>query len=323
MKTVAIRRPVSGARLGITLPAVPLRSAACFIPPRTSGAQQRRRRGRLKPGVKRSETPGHVGKQYFQPLKRGDGKRMLKVTLVERQTMPSQYHLELFEERNRSVMFFLSFDVTTHLRNLRFTHRERAISFLPRESCGFSERSRNPAGRIRLQFTDEFRDRFVMPQFRENVNVIGSSIHDYRDAIFRADSPAKVLMNSRTDGSRHPRLATLCRKDDVIEEIAIGGTHRNAPFRRPSSGALIFSNDTPGVPLRSTPSCSFAALHCRLYSAAPSALSSIRRCPQRQRRAGLEPGAKRSAAPGSRIKIIENPWQGVAENAARISASAQ
>jgi hypothetical protein len=39
----------------------------------------------------------------------------------------------------------------------------------------------------------------------------------------------------------------------VIEEIAIGGTHNNASFRRPSSGAFVFLDHTPGVPLRSTP----------------------------------------------------------------------
>jgi len=269
--------------------------------------------------------------------------------------MRPQDHLEFFNKRNRSVMFFLSFDVTTHLRNLRLAHRERAISFLPRESCGLSKRSRNPPGRIRLQLTDKFRDRFVLPQFRENVNVIGSSIHDYRDAIFRADSPAKILMNSRTDGSRHPRLATLCREDDVIQEIAIGGTHRNAPFRRPSSGALICSDDTPGVPLRSTPGFipphpsgavilvapsstwraesnqrprregvkPFIPPHC---SGAPilDASGSTWRAEfnQRRRREGLKPRAERSGAPGNRGIHIIKPLKGVVENVARISASA-
>jgi hypothetical protein len=72
----------------------------------------------------------------------------------------------------------------------------------------------------------------------------------------------------------------------VIEKVAIGGTHRNAPFRRPSSGASVSLHITPGVPLRSTPSCSSAALHCRLYSAEPSALFSVRTAAQRQRRSG-------------------------------------
>jgi hypothetical protein len=196
-------------------------------------------------------------------------------------------------------MFFLPLDVATHLRRLRLTHRERAISFLPRESCGLSKRPRNPAGRIRLPFTDKLRKCLVLSQLRQDVNVVRRPVNNYRDPVFVADRPADVLMNSRTDCSRHPRLATLCRKDDVIEKVAIGGTHRNAPFRRPSSGASVSLHITPGVPLRSTPSCSSAALHCRLYSAAPSALFSVRPAAQRQRRAG----------------------HGVAENVARISAS--
>jgi hypothetical protein len=160
-------------------------------------------------------------------------------------------------------MFLPPLDVATHLRNLRLTHRERAISFLLRESCGLSKRSRNPPGRIRFQLTDKLRERLVLPQFRENVNVIGSSIHDHRDAIFRADSPAKILMNSRTDCCRHPRLATLCREDDVIEEIAIGGTHRNAPFRRPSSGAWLFFDITPRTAASGTRATSALLRRCR------------------------------------------------------------
>jgi hypothetical protein len=39
----------------------------------------------------------------------------------------------------------------------------------------------------------------------------------------------------------------------VIEQIAKGGTHNDANFRRPTSGALVFLDSTPGVPLRSTP----------------------------------------------------------------------
>jgi hypothetical protein len=97
----------------------------------------------------------------------------------------------------------------------------------------------------------------------------------------------------------------------VIQKIAIGGTHTEGPFRRPSSGALFFSNDTPGVPLRSTPSCSSAALHCRLYSAAPLALFSVRPAAQRQRRDRLKPGAGRSQAPGNRhIRIFTTPDTG-------------
>jgi hypothetical protein len=296
------------------LPAVPLCCTAGFIPPRPPGAGQRRRRDRLKPGVQRSETPGHGCKQYSQALTRGAENGALEVTLVERQTMRAQDHFEFLNKRNASMMFFLSFDVTAHLRRLRLTHRERTISFLPRESRCLFKRSRNPAGRIRLQLTDSFRNRFVLPQFRQDMNVIGSSIHDHRDAIFRANSPADVLMNSWTDCSRHPRLATLCRKDDVIEEIAIGGTHRNAPFRRPSSGASVWLHITPGVPLRSTPSCSSAALHCRLYSAAPSALFSVRPAAQRQRRDRLKPGAERSGAPGKRgIHVFEPRTRGGGE----------
>jgi hypothetical protein len=56
-----------------------------------------------------------------------------------------------------------------------------------------------------------------------------------------------------TDCGRHPWFAALRRKNDVIEQIAIGGTHTEGPFRRPCSGASLFLDNTPGVPLRSTP----------------------------------------------------------------------
>jgi hypothetical protein len=173
--------------------------------------------------------------------------------------MRPQDNFEFLNKGNRLMMFFLSFDVTTHLRNLRFAHRERAISFLPRESCGVAKRSRNPTGRIRLQLTDKFRECLVLPQLRQDVDMVRRPINNHRDSVFVADRTAQILMDPWSDCRRQPWLSVLCRKDNVIQEIAIGGTHRNAPFRRPFSGALIFSNDTPGVPLRSTPG--FIPLH--------------------------------------------------------------
>ena len=49
--------------------------------------------------------------------------------------MRLQQNLELLEERNASMMFFLPLDVPMHLGQHRLTHRERAISFLPFESA--------------------------------------------------------------------------------------------------------------------------------------------------------------------------------------------
>jgi hypothetical protein len=93
----------------------------------------------------------------------------------------------------------------------------------------------------------------------------------------------------------------------VIQKIAIGGTHSGGPFRRPYSGAMSCLHTTPGVPLRFTPSCSSAPLHCRLYSAAPPALFSIRPGIQRRRRAGLKPEAKPCGAPGNREIQFSKP----------------
>jgi hypothetical protein len=150
-------------------------------------------------------------------------------------------------------MFLLVRDVTMDPRHLRLAHRERAISFLPRKSRGAFERSRDPARRIRFQFADDLGDRFILPQFRQDVDMIRRSINDQGDSLFTANCAAEVLMNSGTDCRGQPRLAALGRKDNMIEQIAIGGTHMAAPFRRPWSGALFFLHNTPGVPLCSTP----------------------------------------------------------------------
>jgi hypothetical protein len=176
-----------------------------------------------------------------------------KVTLVEWQPMRLQESLEFIEERNASMMFFLPLDVAMNLGDLRLTHRERAVSFLPRKPRGIFQCSRNPTGRVRLQLPDGFRNRLVLAQFRQDVNVVGSSVDDQRDSAFITDCTAEVLMNSGTDCGRQPRLTFLGREDDVVEQIAMGGTHSDADFRRPSSGALVVLDTTPGVPLRSTP----------------------------------------------------------------------
>jgi hypothetical protein len=184
------------------------------------------------------------------------------------------------------VMFPLPLDIATHLRNLRFTHRERAISFLPREGGCLFKRSRNPPGGIRFQFTDCSRERFVLAQFRQEVNVIGSSVYDQRDSAFASDRAAQVFVDSRPDCRLYPRLSTLGRKDNVIQEVAIGGTHTGGPFRRLFSGALLFVDTVPGVPLRSTPRFSLShPLGAWLD--------------QRRRRSGVKPGVERSGAPGN------------------------
>src|SRR5438445_689840 len=139
--------------------------------------------------------------------------------------MRMQDDLELLEKRNRSMMFLLSLNVTPNFRNLRFAHRERAVTFLPRESRDVWKGPRNPARRVRLQFANKFGERFVLPQLRQDVNVINGSVNDQRDSILFANRPTEVLMNPGTDRRREPRLPVLCRKDNVIQKIAIGGTH--------------------------------------------------------------------------------------------------
>jgi hypothetical protein len=69
----------------------------------------------------------------------------------------------------------------------------------------------------------------------------------------RREGAAEVLVDTEADCGSQPRLTVLGRKNNVIEQVAMGGTHSAGPFRRPSSGAALFLDHTPGVPLRSTP----------------------------------------------------------------------
>ena len=176
-----------------------------------------------------------------------------QVTLINGQPMRPQQNFELLEKRNASVMFFLSLNVTAHLGHLRLTNRERTVTLLPRESRGILERPRNPGRRVSLDLANELRDRLVLPQFGQDMNMVRGSVHDQRDSVFTANGATEVFMNAWTNSGRQPWLATLRRKDNVIEQIAIGGTHTEGPFRRPCSGAALSLHHTPGVPLRSTP----------------------------------------------------------------------
>jgi hypothetical protein len=306
---------------------------------------QRRRRAGVQPGVQRSGTPGHYRSKFSNPWQGVTENRIaLKVSFVKRETMRLQENLKLLEERNASMMFLLSVDVTAHLGRHRLTHGERTISFLPCESRGF-ERSRNPAGGIRLELADKFRDRLVLPQFCQDVNVIGCSVDDHRDSFFVANRAAEILMRPRADFQRQPGFASLGREDDVIQQIAIGGTHSEGDFRRPLSGAFVVRDNIPGVPLRSTPgfssdapsgcfaltgtgentigvplrstpgSNSGAPSECccalRIERSRMATLLSLRSAPKARRTAA------RSAAPaklrGTRPPKFPNPCQGVTE----------
>lgn len=244
-------------------------------------------------------------RKFANPWQGVTDRAALKEPFIKRQPMRLQESLELIEERNASMMFFLPLNIPMNFGQLRLTHRESAISFLPLESGGPFECSRNPTRGVRLQLANELRDRLVLSQLRQDVNVIGSAVDDQRDSVFVPDCTAEILMKSGTDCGRQPRLASLGRKNDVIEQIAIGGTHSNADFRRPSSGALLFLDDTPGVPLRSTPGFS---------SGAPSgcyrAVGVLPSAPEARRNTARSEAQRNS---GDRSTKSSNPCQGVAE----------
>ena len=97
MRSSTIRRPVSGALImygADDIPAVSLRYTAGSIPPRLRRlvvsraiVVQRRRCAGLKPGVKRSETPGMRLANIFNPWQGVAENGALKITFIKRQTM--------------------------------------------------------------------------------------------------------------------------------------------------------------------------------------------------------------------------------------------
>jgi hypothetical protein len=162
--------------------------------------------------------------------------------------MRLQKKLEFLKKRDASMMFFLFLDVTMHLRNLRLAHRERTISVLPRKSACLFERSRNPTRRIRFQLADEFRDSLVLPQFCQEVNMIGSSVDDQCDSFFIVDGAAEILMNAGTDCGRQPWLSrALASGFNVLAPKARRITARGAAQQTPGLGCTMFLNPCQGV----------------------------------------------------------------------------
>ncbi len=232
-----------------------------------------------------------------------------KVAFVEGQTMCPQQNLEFLEERNASMMFFLPMDVTIHLGQHRLTHRERAISLLPLEARGYFECPRNPARGVRLQLTNELRDRPVLPQFRQNVNVVGRSVDDQRDSTFVANCTAEVLMRPRADFPRQPGLPFFRRKDDVIQKVAIGGTHSGGVSVAPLRGLCSFWIIHPEfrfAPLRALvpPHPPGAITQFEYWLVAPEA-----------RRSTARSGAQRNSGKLSSARFA-NPWEGVTDQRA-------
>lgn len=197
------------------------------------------RRNTARSGAKRNSGKLPFPK-FANPWQGVTDRAALKVTFIKRQTMRLQQNLEFLEERNASMMFFLPLDVPVHFGQHRLTYGERPISFLPFESSGLPECSRNPTRGVRLQLTNALRDRFVLPQFRQDVNVVRTSVNDQRDSTFVTNRAAKILMRSRTNFWRQPGFAPLRRKDDVIQQIAIGGTHAAAISVAPLRGSVRF-----------------------------------------------------------------------------------
>jgi hypothetical protein len=229
-------------------------------------------------------------------------------------------------------MFFLSLDVTMHPSNHRFTDGKCAVPFLPREGTTFLERSRNPAGGVRFNLADQFRNRLVLAQLRQDMDVVGGSVNNQRNSIFSANCAAEVLVDSRADCLSEPRLTTFGRKDDVIKQIAIGGTHSYRSYLSPLFRGSCVSNNTPGVSLRSTPGFSCAApvgcsdWHGRSWTARNAVErrsdNGVERGVQRSeslearaglhslgrpRRRGIQPGVERSETPGKSLQKYRQP----------------
>jgi hypothetical protein len=219
-------------------------------------------------------------------------------------------------------MFFLSLDVSIDFGHHRFADREGAITFLSGKGATFPERSRNPTGRVRFEVPNELRKCFVLPQLRQNMDVIGSAINDQRDSVFVANRSPEILMEPRANCWRQPRLTAFRGKDNVVQEIAIGGTHRKLRFPSPLFRGLIVSNHIPGVPLRSTPGFRSGAPFRRSNEVGvcyptSRAIGNVH-APERRRRDGLKPGVQRSGTPGSdRIRQGQTPGRGDGTNGSR------
>ena len=117
-----------------------------------------------------------VAKNILNPWQGVAETAALQIPFIKRQPMRPQDHLEFFEKRNAPMMFFLPFDVTTNLRNLRLAHTKRAVTLLPREARRPFERARNPTRRVRLDFADQLRERLILPQFCQDVDVVRGSV---------------------------------------------------------------------------------------------------------------------------------------------------
>jgi hypothetical protein len=109
-----------------------------------------------------------------------------------------------------------------------------------------------------------------------------------------------------------PGFTAFRRKDDVIKQIAMGGTHMNASFPSPLLRGLVVSNYIPGVSPCSTPGFSSVAP----FGRSERRHGCTRADPMERRRCvGLKPGVQRSETPGfHRIQECRTPARGDGPN---------
>ena len=138
--------------------------------------------------------------------------------------------------------------------------------------------------------------------------MVRGPIHNQRDSDFAANGAANILVDPRPDRWRKPWLATFRRKNNVINEVTIGGARRKPRFPSPPFGGSLVLNHIPGVPLRSTPGFNSAAplrpsaVIPRCHCGGVNSPMTMARLPQRRRRAGIKPFATNRAA-----EIFMNP----------------
>lgn len=97
------------------------------------------------------------------------------------------------------MMLLLIGDIGFELTSLGTAHRKGTIPALPGEILQVRELLVDPTGAIGLNVADGIGDRFILPELREQVDVIVDAADDDRVSALLPDRPAEILMHSFTN----------------------------------------------------------------------------------------------------------------------------
>jgi hypothetical protein len=147
------------------------------------------------------------------------------VTVVVLDLVRFEKRHEFLLKRVPPVVCFLTRNVTTDYFLLGLTNCECSIALLPSKPPQLGVAIMNPTRGVRFDSTQNLRNRFVLTQANQKVDVVSNTVGEQTKAALTANRTTQVFAQPGPQFSVTPGLSIFGGKHQVIKKAGIGMCH--------------------------------------------------------------------------------------------------